>query len=125
MDKSLVYLACPYSLDGRDGAKERERRFNAVSKVAAQLMEQGHSVFSPISHGHPIALNNGHIGWERWQELDRAILTNCCRRMIVLMLEGWQQSLGLAQELKIARELKLPVSYIDPVKWLMNENERR
>lgn len=116
--KPLVYLASPYT---NDRADVRQRRFNAVTKVAAELTKQGYLVFCPIAMGHPISLHGCEFHWEAWGEMDRTILSNCCYKLIVLMLDGWQHSKGIAAELQIARELKLPVSYIDPVKWLTNE----
>lgn len=43
-----VYLAIPYSFNP-------ELSFSIANKVAAQLMQQGNVVFSPISHSHPVA----------------------------------------------------------------------
>jgi len=48
-----IYLATPYShnLPGL-----REWRFKKINEVAGKLMLDGHIVFSPISHSHPISL---------------------------------------------------------------------
>jgi nucleoside 2-deoxyribosyltransferase len=43
-----IYLACPYTFNP-------ELSFGIANKHAAQLMNEGHIVFSPISHSHPIA----------------------------------------------------------------------
>lgn len=43
-----IYLAIPYTWNP-------EKSFQIANKVAANLMNQGHTVFSPISHSHPIA----------------------------------------------------------------------
>jgi hypothetical protein len=92
----------------------RESRFRAVCRVAARLMGEGRHVFSPIAHTHPIAMAGTlPTGWEYWREYDRAMLS-ACSSVIVLRLPGWQESAGIAGELAIARELGLPVEYIDP-----------
>ena len=109
MSKTLVYLATPYShLD----PNVMHERFEAVNAVAARLMYDGLHVFSPISHTHPIALA-GDLprGWEFWQEYDRAILS-VCSKMIVLMLDGWETSKGVAGEMAIAKELVIPIEFI-------------
>jgi hypothetical protein len=111
MRKELIYLACPYS---HADPAVMATRFEAVNKAAAKLMAQGNYVFSPISHTHPIALA-GTLprGWEYWEGYDRRILS-CCDRIIVLRLEGWEQSTGVTAEIKIGHELRIPVDYIDP-----------
>ena len=48
-----IYLATPYS---HNLAGIREWRFRKINEVAGILMQQGHAVFSPISHSHPISL---------------------------------------------------------------------
>ncbi len=111
MKKTLIYLATPYS---DPDPKVRQRRFDVVNRVAADLMRDGDHIFSPISHTHPIALA-GDLpkGWEFWQGYDRAILA-ACSKMIVLMQSGWRESVGVSAEIRLAEEMGLPIEYIDP-----------
>lgn len=112
MKKPLVYLAVPYS---HPEPAVREARFAAVNKVAADLMRQGLHVFSPISHTHPIAMAGElPLGWDFWEAFDRAYLSHC-HKIIVLKLEGWDQSKGVTAELKIAKELGLEIEYLEAV----------
>ena len=107
--KTLIYLAVPYS---HSSADVREARFKSANKAAAQLMRAGLYVFSPISHTHPIALAGDlPLGWEYWQNYDRAIL-QICRKLVVLQLEGWLQSKGILEEIKIAEEMGIPVEFL-------------
>lgn len=107
---SLVYLASPYS---QAHAYIREMRFHQVCKYAAKLMAEGVHVFSPIAHTHPIAAAGGlPTSWDFWQEYDRAIL-KACSRMIILKLDGWEWSKGIAGEIEIATELGLPIEFVD------------
>jgi hypothetical protein len=107
-DRRLVYLAVPYS--DPDPAV-RLLRFAAANKAAAKLMREGIYVFSPISHTHPIALAGDlPLGWEFWAGYDRAILS-ACRELRVLMLDGWERSVGVRAEIEIAREMSIPVAY--------------
>jgi hypothetical protein len=105
----LVYLACPYS--DNDPAIALAR-FNAVNKLAAQLMQFGEFIISPISHTHPIA-QAGKLpgGWDYWEQYDRALIA-CCSKMIVYMLAGWEYSQGVQAEITIAKELGIPLEYI-------------
>jgi len=104
----LVYLACPYS---HPHPAIREERFNAVTKVAAELLSEGHLVFSPITHAHPMAeVGDLPRNWEFWEKFDRAYLQHSYK-IIVLQLDGWKTSTGVAAEVAIAKELGLIVEY--------------
>ena len=106
----MIYLACPYSHD--DPAVKVER-FEAVNRVASELMNAGNPVFSPISHTHPIAIAGGLPGgWEFWEPYDRWFIERC-DAVYVLMLLGWQESTGVQAELALAREYNTPVMFID------------
>ena len=105
----LVYLACPYS---HPDPAVRFMRAQQASRAAAELMKAGLAIFSPLSHSHSIAECGLQGDWEFWEPVDRPILTQC-ERMIVLKLDGWEQSVGVAAEIKIADELDIPIEYIE------------
>ena len=109
--KPLVYLAGPYS---HPSPTVRQRRFEALNLAAGNLMRSGVLVFSPISHSHPIAeAGELPLGWDFWEQFDRAHLSNC-HKVIVLMLDGWRDSKGVAAEIAIAEEMGLPVEFMEP-----------
>lgn len=107
--KPLAYLACPYS---HPDPAVRQARYEAVNRVAAKLMAEGMVIYSPISHTHSIALA-GDLpkDWAFWEKFDRAYL-ECSNKIIVLMLDGWQESKGVKAEIEIARTLGLPVEFL-------------
>ena len=110
--RPLTYLACPYSHDDR---AIRVKRFKAVNRAAGILMNQGHKVFSPISHTHPIAeASDLPKDWDYWKDFDRAYLEHS-HKIIVLMLDGWEESKGVLAELEIAHEMGLDVHYMPVV----------
>jgi hypothetical protein len=110
MDR-LTYLACPYSHVSRH---IRVARFEAANAAAATLMADGHHVYSPISHTHPIAeAGDLPLGWDFWETYDRIFL-GMSRIVVVLMLDGWRESKGVTAELAIAVELGLAVDYMAP-----------
>lgn len=115
MKKSLVYLACPYT---HPDPAVREARFRAATRAAATLAAAGVHVFSPITHTHPILLA-GDLphGWEYWEAYDRAVL-DACRSLVVLKLEGWDQSAGVQAEVEVAKHLGLPCFFEEPEKLL-------
>jgi hypothetical protein len=110
MIRPLTYLACPYSHPDR---AVRVARFDAANRAAGKLMREGHHVFSPISHTHPIAeVADLPLGWEFWEGFDRAYLAHSWR-VVVLMLDGWRESKGVTAEICIANEQGLPIEYIE------------
>ena len=107
----MIYLAVPYTHPDR---AVRLARFRAVNKAASLLMQQGHHVFSPISHSHPIAEEGGlPTSWEFWEKYDIEVL-KMCSQVIVLMLDGWKESKGVAAEIEIAEGLGIGVRYAMP-----------
>lgn len=111
MSDGLVYLATPYS---HELSEVCEQRFHVVNRVAAKLMQSGIHIFSSISHTHPIAID-GELpkGWDFWDRFDRLII-GMCVKMIVLRQDGWEESVGVTAELAIAREMGLPIEFMDP-----------
>jgi nucleoside 2-deoxyribosyltransferase len=106
----MIYLAVPYS---DPDASIREQRFHAACVAAARLMRAGCFVHSPISHGHPIAAHGVPTDWQFWEAHDRRFLEQC-DVVVVLMLDGWQESRGVQAEIQIANELGKPVRYLAP-----------
>ena len=109
---SLIYLASPYS-DPDPGV--RQARFEATCRAAAVLMRAGEAVFAPVCHSHPIALHGGlhATAFDFWMRADRPLL-EACTEVMVLRLPGWEQSRGIAEELRIAAERGIPETYIEP-----------
>lgn len=86
-------------------------RFETVCKFSGQLMLQGKVVYSPIAHNHPIAcLISLPRTWDWWKVFDEHILSKC-DSLMVLMLDGWDTSIGVAAEIDLARTLNLPISF--------------
>jgi nucleoside 2-deoxyribosyltransferase len=106
----MIYLASPYS---HPDPSVRERRFRAACRAAVALLHAGRVVFSPIAHSHPLAQHGLPGSWQFWERYDRAFLERC-EEVVVLMLDGWQESVGVQAEIRIARELGKPVRYLAP-----------
>ena len=129
----LVYLASPYSATaeqvksyvGHEAALQeiqgsvarmiQQSRYSQVCAAASWLLDAGVHVFSPIAHSHGIAeAGNMDINWQAWAALDAVVL----RRsdvLVVLMIEGWDESVGVAAEINLAQEADLPVIYWETV----------
>jgi hypothetical protein len=105
----MIYLASPYS--SPDPAV-REARFRAACKATAALLRAGEFVFSPIVHSHPLVAFDLPTEFGFWASIDREHLARC-DEVAVLMLDGWAQSVGVREELRIARELGKPVRLLE------------
>jgi len=105
----MIYLACPYSHPDNN---VREHRFKMANRAAAKLMREGHIIYSPISHTHPIAVEGDlPLDWAYWQSVDEFYI-RLCERVIVLMLTGWESSKGVQAEIEIAQSLDKPVEFV-------------
>lgn len=104
----MIYLASPYS---HPDPEVREQRFELACRAAARLIWDGHAVFCPIAHTHPIAKYGLPTTWDFWQAQDRKIL-ELCEELWVLTIDGWMQSRGVEFEMQIARELGKPIRYV-------------
>jgi len=64
-EEDMIYLATPYS---HKDAEIREQRHLCVTQVAARLMVEGHKVFSPVTHCHPLVKQEPSLAgdWDRW-----------------------------------------------------------
>ena len=104
-----IYLACPYT---DPCPRIMEARFQIINKEAGRLMQQGHLVFSPISHTHPIAVAcELPRGFDFWQAYDRTFI-DWCEELWVCRMDGWAKSKGVMSEIKMAIELGKKVVYL-------------
>ena len=106
----LTYLATPYT---HDDPAIRQQRFDDVTKVAARLMLEGHLIYSPISHTHYMAVHHELPNeWEFWKSHCETFLA-VSRLVIVLKLDGWRESVGVAAEIEIAETMGIDVEYME------------
>lgn len=110
---SLIYLASPYS---HPDLTVIERRFHAACRAAAHLMREGNCVFSPVAHSHPISdhIPEARLSHEFWLKQDFEILRHA-DMLMVLKLDGWEQSYGVGKEIEFALTIGIPVAYQEEV----------
>jgi hypothetical protein len=105
----MIYLASPYS---HENLAVREQRFREACRAATALLLAGHAVFSPIAYSHGLVQYGLPIDWSFWEWHDKEMLARC-DEVMVLMLDGWEDSVGVREEIRIARELGKHVRYVD------------
>lgn len=106
----MLYLATSYSHP--DPAK-RAARANLASECAAWLMRKGWSVASPLSMGHAIwtAYPNLETDFAAWREPCLRML-EMSDALVVLLLDGIRESVGVAAEIDHARKLGIPLNQV-------------
>jgi hypothetical protein len=108
----FVYLASPYSSISK---VVMEQRFKQACQAAAELMDLGFFVFSPIAHSHPIADymdERRRTDCEFWLRQDEAVLA-AAREMIILVLEGWRTSKGVTREIEYCQKHNIPIRHYE------------
>jgi hypothetical protein len=100
-----IYLAVPYSSKGLFGRLVMWFRYRSVTVTAAALMKAGHNVFSPITHSHIISRIGKlpPLDHEFWLRMDKWYVLRC-DVVYVLLLTGWQDSVGVRREIRWALE---------------------
>lgn len=105
-----IFLACPY---GHPDVAVIETRFDMSNAVAATILAAGAAVFSQVSMSHPINaqlahLRNADIG-RLWAPVD-AVFMDVMEELIVIDIDGWKESSGVAREIDFFRKRGRPVS---------------
>ncbi len=114
MDGALAYLATPYS-KYKPGI---EQAFIDAAKLAALLMRAGVNVYSPITHTHPIDPFDHAI----WMPFDEAMMT-AADVLLVAHMQGWQESFGIAHEIKFFEDAGKPIFDLDPQTLVMTKRK--
>jgi hypothetical protein len=111
-----IYLAIPYT--GMEALS-----FETANRIAGRLMQEGHIVFSPISHSHPIAKTcELPKHWDYWKQADTSFLA-WCDVIRVVTLPGWQTSKGVTAELDIGSRLGKGIGFIDPADYSVSDTK--
>lgn len=106
----LIYVASPYNHSDED---TRWLNYRMVSRYSARLIAKGQVVISPIAYGHPLLdFTELPYDWPFWSNFCLTFLDRC-DEMHVLMMEGWDKSRGVTEEIEFARENNIPIKFID------------
>ncbi|MBC7855845.1 MAG: DUF1937 family protein [Pirellulaceae bacterium] len=104
----MIYLASPYS---HPDPTIRDQRYLAACRAAVELLQTGATVFSPVVQGHALSRFGLPTDWEFWRKHDGEHLRRC-DELVVVTLNGWQESVGVLAEIELAREFGKPVRYL-------------
>ena len=106
----MIYLASPYS---HPDMHVREDRFWQACMEAARMIKAGELVYSPVAHSHWISTFGLPGGWDFWRAHSLAMLRRC-DELVVLELDGWQDSEGVRREIEAALAMGIPVRKLEP-----------
>lgn len=104
----LFYLGNPYTHKHK---KVMSERYKLCDRAAARLMKYGIVTYPPIAlNARWNAYEEFPNSWDFWEKSDKNFLERC-DGLIVLMLDGWEKSIGLQSEIEYAKKLGLPIAY--------------
>lgn len=104
----IAYIASPYS---HWDAGVRVNRFHGAIKFTAWWLKQGRFGYSPIVHGHELVLyTDWPYEFEWWNSYNEAMI-RALKYVVVLCIDGWKGSRGIASELALAEREGFPVEY--------------
>jgi len=103
----LIYLASPYTSKSQALTK---LRVELVVHAVAGLLKKGAIVFSPIVNSHCV---DAYLGTcpELWYSIDTKYMDRC-DELWILMLPGWERSVGIKKELEYAVQKGMPIRYV-------------
>lgn len=106
----MIYIGSPYS---HPDENIRKKRFNLVSKLAAELVSKGLVAISPITYGHVLLdYKDMPTDFKFWNNFCIHLLSKC-DELYVYKINGSEESIGLKEEIKFAKENNIKISYIE------------
>lgn len=106
--KKLLYLASPFSHSDREVMYERTR---LATNATIKLFNSGFAIFSPIAYNGSWIDEDVPGDWNFWKTFDELLISKM-DGLIVLMLPGWDKSIGVTAEIEYAKSLNLPIEYV-------------
>lgn len=116
----IAYLATPYSRY----KPNIDAAFRDAAKLAGHLLCAGLKIYSPICHTHPIAIYGALDALDHsiWLPFDEAMM-DAAHVLIVAHMEGWDESRGIAHEIKFFEDAGKPIFDLDPKTMIMTRRQ--
>jgi hypothetical protein len=109
--EKVVYLAGPFSSDLKVIEKHREVLHDYYTYLIYDRYNQ--PVFGPITQSGRLSKKFGLSGkYDYWKAQDRAMVKKC-DAVWVMAIDGWEDSIGVEDELALAKELGKQVLFIE------------
>ncbi len=133
----MFYVVSLFSLGAKGDDKlsvaKRKARYEYTMKRTAELLKSGNHCYSPIAHCYEMAIQNDMpADYGFWKAQDRHMV-ELSEGLIVLDMKtsgglNWEDSEGMSDEIKHAREIGKPVIFLpcddffDPI-FVPNETQ--
>jgi uncharacterized protein DUF1937 len=115
---SFSYLASPYS---HSDPRVVADRYLEAQKCFVWLLRQKIWTYSPIIHCHDLCQRFGlPCDAAFWWEYNREMLKSASK-IYVLLLDGWQESRGVSEELVFADAANIAINFIHPSTYTITE----
>lgn len=112
-NKKLIYIASPYT---NSDNSIRIQNYIEVTKIAADLVLEGHVAISPITYGHVLSeCKEMPTDWVFWMDFCLVLLAKCDKILVCNTISGWENSKGVAAEIKFAKQKGIKVEYLKPL----------
>lgn len=106
----LIYISTPYSHTDKEVV---EKRVLLVTLYVAKLVSEGTMAISPITYGDALLkVRKLPSDYSFWNTFCLSLL-NKCDEMIVYKIDGWEDSIGVKDEIRYCLENNIPVEYIE------------
>lgn len=117
---TLCYLATPYTkvLEGIDFA------FRAAARLTGLLLRARVKCYSPIVHGHAIAMHAmiDPLDHSIWLPFDETMMRRC-DVLLIAHMPGWEESKGIAHEIEFFTKARKPIWDVDPATLTMTRRK--
>lgn len=106
----MIYLASPYS--SSDLVIQLERA-DLIARLCAKLLTKKYQVFSPIAFGQLMLDYEPELPTDAkyWEKYNAFFLKNCTEMWIIL-IQGWEKSLGVQAEIAFAKANNIKIKYV-------------
>ena len=119
----MKYVSAPYS-----SALDKDQRMIIVTTYSATCLLRDEHVICPLTMGHNFIKTSVKLPFQSEWWLDWCInLLAGCDEMDVLMLPGWDTSIGVTAEVEYAQQNGIKINYIkseDLLKPLSSQPQR-
>lgn len=109
----LIYLASPYSHKDKLIQDSREKEITYIASEL-QLLYPEHAFFLPITQSAALVKVNDKLtgSFEQWKKIDLFLIEHKVDEVWVVMMDGWGKSIGVQEEIHIAKQFKKPLFFV-------------
>jgi len=115
-DRSLLYLACPYT---HENDEVEAARYWGAGATALRLQHEHniYEAFSPINHPLGLPSHQDKVNvpkhFDAWEAIDKTWLDSSYA-LCVLIFNGWMESVGVNAEMEYA-DGTIPIFALNPI----------